>query len=511
VANRDLLLGIDVGTYESKGVLCTSDGQVVAHAAVGHELSIPHPGWAEHDAEGVWWRDFVFLCRELLASPGASTGRVAGVGVSAIAPCVLPIDRAGRPLRAGILYGVDTRTKDEIAELEGRFGRETIFSRSGLNLSTHAAGPKILWIKNHEPEIWKNAAVFLTASGYLVFKLTGERVIDIYTAGAYAPLFDGQRNAWDAEMAAPIVPLEKLPRLLWSMQIAGSVTEEAARQTGLPAGTPVVAGTADAAAEALSAGLSQPGDLMLMYGSSQFFLLKMDRLVASRKFWGHAFLEPGSYSVTAGMSTTGSLTRWFRDNFGEAERAIEQTGGRKAYEALADLAAQSPRGARGLVALPYFSGERSPVNDPDARGLVIGMTLAHTRADLYRAFLEGIGYGIRHVIDALREDGVSPARILAVGGGTKNPLWLSIVSDIARIDQYVPDQTYGAAYGGAFMAGVGLGWYTQTSDITSWIHYERLVASDPEAHAFYEDYYQVYRQLYSDNAEAMHRLAQLAH
>jgi xylulokinase len=507
---KELLLGIDIGTYESKGVLSTFDGKVIANASIGHQLSIPHPGWAEHDAESIWWHDFVTLCRQLLAAPGVHASQVSSVGVSAIAPCVLPIDKDGRPLRPAILYGVDTRSKKEIAELEQIFGRETIFTKTGLNLSTHAAGPKILWIRNHEPQVWEETAMILTATGYLVYRLTGEQVVDIYTASAYAPIFNTQDGVWDPDMAKPITPLEKLPRLLWSMEVAGGITPEAAQQTGLAAGTPVIAGTADAASEALSAGLSKPGDLMLMYGSSLFFLLKTDGLIRSNLFWGHAFMEPETYSVTAGMSTSGSLTRWFKDQFGFEERVAEEKEGKNAYEALAKLAAGSPKGARGLVLLPYFSGERSPINDPEARGLIIGLTLAHSRADLFRAILEGVGYGIHHVIDSLRAEGMSPARILAVGGGIKNPLWLNIVSDIAGIDQYVPDQNYGAAYGDAFMAGVGIGLFSHSGEIANWIHYQNIVKAQPEAHTFYEPYYQIYRNLYQDNRESMHLLARLA-
>ncbi|MGD9091814.1 MAG: FGGY-family carbohydrate kinase [Anaerolineales bacterium] len=506
---NELLLGIDIGTYESKGTLATTSGQVVANAAVGHDLSIPHPGWAEHDAEEVWWHDFVTLCRRLLATPEVDASRVAAVGVSAIAPCVLPIDSQGKPLRPGILYGVDTRAHREIANLENLLGREAIFANSGLHLSSQAAGPKIVWIRNQEPQVWGKTDMILTGSGYLVFKLTGERVIDIYTATAYAPMLDIQRRQWKPEMTKPVMPMAMLPRLLWSVDVAGHVTRQASQQTGLVAGTPVIAGTADAAAEALSAGLSHPGDLMLMYGSSLFFIQKTSKLVSTERLWGALFLEPGSYAVAAGMSTSGSLTRWFRDNLAPEERADEAAGGPNAYATLAGLAGQSPRCARGLLLLPYFSGERTPINDPQARGLIMGLTLSHTRADLYRAILEGVGFGIRHNIDAMREEGVPPARILAVGGGTENPLWLQIVSDIAGIEQYVPNQNYGASYGDAFLAGVGVGLFEGTNQVTDWIRYRTVLRPDPIAQEQYEPYYEIYRDLYQQTAESMHRLAEL--
>lgn len=506
---EELLLGIDIGTYESKGTLTTKTGQVMASAAVGHELAIPRPGWAEHDADGVWWQDFVTLCRRLLSAPEVDPSKVLAVGVSAIAPCVLPIDSDGRPLRPGILYGVDTRASREIADLENALGREAIFANSGLHLSSQAAGPKILWIRNNEPEVWEKTSMILTGSGYLVYKLTAEKVIDIYTATAYAPMLDIRRGEWNPEMTRHIMPMGWLPRLIWSVDVAGHVTQEASRQTGLVPGTPVVAGTADAASEALSAGLSHPGDLMLMYGSSLFFIQKTSKLVSTERLWGALFLEPETYAVAAGMSTSGSLTRWFRDHLAPEEQADESAGGPNAYAALAELAEGSPLGARGLVVLPYFSGERTPINDPQARGLIMGLTLSHTRADLYRAILEGVGHGIRHNIDAMREEGVPPKRILAVGGGTKNPLWLQIVSDIAGVEQYVPDQTYGASYGDAFLAGVGIGLFNNTNQATDWVRYRTIIQPDQAAYEQYEAYYQIYRDLYQQTAGSMHRLAEL--
>ncbi|MGQ9683051.1 MAG: FGGY family carbohydrate kinase, partial [Anaerolineae bacterium] len=228
----DYLLGIDIGTYESKGVLVTATGEVVASAAIGHQLSLPQPGWVEHDAEGVWWHDFVRLCRRLLEQSRVDPRRIAGVGASAIAPCVLPMGAAGTPLRPAILYGIDTRATQEVADLERELTPEAIFAVSGLRLSSQAAGPKILWLRRHEPEVWAKTATILTGSGYLAFRLTGERTIDVYTATAYAPLLDLRTAAWSPEMARPVTPLERLPRLAWSGEVIGRVTARAAAVLG---------------------------------------------------------------------------------------------------------------------------------------------------------------------------------------------------------------------------------------------------------------------------------------
>jgi xylulokinase len=358
--------------------------------------------------------------------------------------------------------------------------------------------------------VWAKTHLLLSGAGYLVHRLTGEAVLDIYDAGAYAPLFDVRTCAWNPALAERLAHGERLPRLAWTCAIAGRVTSAAAALTGLAEGTPVITGTADAAAEAISAGLADPGDLMVMYGSSIFFILKTDRLYHSRQFWGTRFLEPDTYAVAGGMSTAGSLTRWFRDNFAGVELAEEAAGGANAYAALAGLAAASPPGARGLVVLPYFAGERTPIFDPEAKGLLIGLTLSHTRGDVYRALLESVGYGIRHNLDAMRAEGMAPARILAVGGGTLNRAWMQMVSDIAGIEQHIPAQQIGAAYGDAFLAGVGVGLFTSTRDAGRWVQVQQIVRPAADAHARYSRYYEIYRQIYLDTAESMHRLSQLA-
>ena len=261
-----------------------------------------------------------------------------------------------------------------------------------------------------------------------------------------------------------------------------------------------------------SAGLAEDGDLMIMYGSSIFFIEKTPHLVSSDRLWPALFLEPGTYAVAAGMSTGGALTRWFRDNLGAPETSAGPAGevtGDAAYAALAELAAGSPPGAAGLVALPYFAGERTPLNDPLARGVFAGLTLTHTRADLYRALLEGVGYGIRHNIETMAEAGVPPRRILAVGGGTRNPLWLQIVSDIAGVEQHVPPRQHGAAYGDAFLAGVGAGVFTGIGQANRWARHEGTVRPDPQTRAHYEPYYRIFRELYESSTDAVHRLAQL--
>jgi xylulokinase len=497
------LLGVDIGTYSSKGVLVSAAGDVAASHVIEHSLSMPRPGWVEHDAEGVWWHDFAGICRAVIDRSGVPPSQIAAVGVSTIAPCVLPVDAEGRPLRPAILYGIDTRASREIEELEAAIGRDALFERHGTRLSSQSTGPKIVWLRKHEPEVWGKTLLILGGAGYIVYKLTGEAVIDVYDAATYAPLFDLSTLKWNPEMAGPIAPLDRLPRVTWTSEIAGRVRAAASRETGLAEGTPVIAGTADAAAEAISAGLVRTGDMMVMYGSSIFFILKTGRIAPSRRFWSGPFLEPGAYAVAGGMSTAGSVLRWFRDQFAREELKVEAEGGESAYAALAALARESPPGAKGLIALPYFAGERTPLHDPAARGVLFGLGLEHTRADVYRALLEGVGHGIRHNLEAMAEEGGAAKRILAVGGGTLNRAWMQIVSDIAGIEQQIPEQRIGAAYGDAFLAGAGVGLFRSTADVGAWVKIGECVRPDPEARRIYDRSYRIYRELYTRTAGLM--------
>lgn len=503
------LLGVDIGSYESKGVITSVEGKVLAYANVSHSIDFPHPGWAQQDADEVWWHDFKIVCRQLLKQSGLDPKEIAAIGVSGMAQCVLPIDKNGTPLMPAILYGIDTRAENEVNDLVQQFGEKAIMEHCGHKLIAQDLGPRLLWIKKNRPEVYSLLDCVLTASSYLVFRLTGEKVIDIYTALDSAPMFDIRQYQYLPEMTGDLIPLDFLPKPVWSTEIVGLVNAEAAAETGLAKGTPVIAGTADAGSEALSAGLANDGDLMIMYGSSTFFILKTDRLMTSETLWGDSFLEKGTYAVAAGMAVGGSLTRWYRDNFGLQELQEEKQGGMNAYEALANQAAHSPVGSNGLVILPYFSGERTPFYDPDARGLICGLTLTHSKSDIYRALLESVGYGIRHNVETMRSAGLNIQRYLAVGGGIKNQLWLQIVSDILGVSQLVPDQSYGACYGDAFMAGVGIGDFSSVSEISHWVTFKKEIIPDPDRHQEYERFYKLFRNLYENTANSMHELASI--
>lgn len=504
-----LLLGIDIGTSSSKGVLCTPEGEILASAVVEHETSFPAPGRAEHDAEAIWWGEFVTICRKLLSGP--FTGEdVGAVGVSAIGPCMVPLDAAGTPLRPAVLYGIDTRATQEIAWLEDECGEEDLFALGGMALTSQAIGPKILWLRNHEPEIFARTAMIHSASDYIVYRLTGEHVLDLHTAAAFNPLFNIETNTWDERYAGHIIDLDRLPRLLGASEIAGEVSAAAAEATGLRPGTPVNAGTIDVAAESVSVGVVDPGDMMLMYGSTMFLLNLVDQPRPDHRLWTGAYSLPDRHVMTGGMATSGLVTRWFRDELAGDERHAEKESGVPAYVALFDGAAEIRPGSDGLVSLPYFSGERTPLHDPDARGMVAGLTLKHTRHHLFRSILEGTGYAARHHLEIMRELGAMPRRIVAVGGGAQSTLWMQIVSDVCGITQLVPERTIGASYGDAFLAGLGAGLIPSVDVVNeSWTRIARTIEPCPERTAIYDDYYTIYRELYEQSKEQVHALARL--
>lgn len=485
-------LGIDIGTFESKGALVDSNGAIVATAAKPHKMIVPRPGWAEHRAEEDWWRDFTFITRTILDETGVEPRDIQAVACSAIGPCMLPVDGAGKPLMNAVLYGVDGRAEKEVASLTERIGEDVLLDRCGNALTSQSVGPKILWLKNNRADIYEKTARILTSTSYLVFKLTGEYVVDHYTAANFSPLYLVDKLDWSTELADNIIEIEKLPRLAWSTEIVGGITPEAARETGLAEGTPVTAGTIDAAAEALSVGVGRPGDMMVMYGSTIFIIALTDARVNDPRLWYAPWLFEGQHASMAGLATSGTLTHWFRDHLAQDLDPDD------AFALLAAEAETSPPGGNGLIFLPYFSGERTPIHDPFAKGCLFGLNLTHTRGDIYRALLEGIANGTNHVIETYRDVGQAPARLLAVGGGTKNRIWCQATSDISGLDQIICEKTMGASYGDAFLAAVAIG-KAEVDDIATW----NPVASTVRAETCetYEKQYRLFRRLYEQTKD----------
>ena len=489
-----MYLGVDIGTFESKGVLVDGAGRIVGQASRPHKMLVPQAGWAEHRAEEDWWGDFVFITKALLADTQVDPKAIKALACSAIGPCLLPMDKDGRPLTNGILYGVDTRASAEIAELNAGVGEDVILARCGNALTSQSVGPKILWLQRNRPEVWTQTAKLVTSTTFLTYRLTGRHVIDHYTAANFSPLYDMEKQDWCFDLA-PLCRPDQLPDLLWSTEIAGHVTAAAAAETGLAAGTPVTCGTIDAGAEAVSVGVTEPGEMMMMYGSTVFIIQIAAKALTDARLWHAPWLFPGQWAAMAGLATSGTLTHWLRDV------VARDLPAETAFATLTEEAMTSPKGAKGLICLPYFSGERTPLHDPLAKGAFFGLNLTHGRGDLYRAALEGIAAATRAVTDTYAEAGSAPRRVLAVGGGTKNSAWMQATSDFTGLPQQVCRVTTGASYGDAWLAARAVG---DVPDIKTWNPVERVVL--PEVVPAYARQYPLFRALYEATKDIAHAL-----
>lgn len=488
-------LGVDIGTSSSKGVLVDAAGAILHSVTRAHEVSRPRTGWVEMDAD-VWWEEFVEISRELIAA--APDAEIAGVGVSGMGPCVLLVDERDEPVRPAVLYGVDTRATAQIARMTAELGADEITRIGGSTLTSQAGGPKIAWVADEEPDAWARARRLFMPASWLARKLTGAYVLDHQSASQVSPLYDIENAQWHAPWWERYAGSIEQPALAWAGDIAGAVTADAASATGIPAGTPVITGTIDAWTEAVSVGAHETGDLMLMYGTTMFMVFTNSVATGGQplrapSMWTTAGAFAGTRNLAGGLSTSGALTAWLKGLTGAD------------YPQLLAEAAESGAGANGLLMLPYFAGERTPIQDPDARGVIAGLTLEHSRGDLYRAALEATALGVRHNVETMRAAGADIRRIVAVGGGTQGQLWLQIVSDVTGLVQEVPQTTIGASYGAAFLAA------TATADtppaIADWNPIAQRIEPDRSLSARYDTLFDRYVRLYEGTRDVVHEIA----
>jgi xylulokinase len=486
----DLLLGIDIGTGSTKGVLVDGSGTVIASETVAHAMQLPRPGWAEVDAEAMWWHEVCAISATLSVQVPVGS-RIAGMCVSGVGPCLVLCDDDLRPLRPAILYGIDTRAAAEIDSLTAEFGAEVIMERAGTQLSSQAVGPKLEWVRRHEPDVFAEATRWYGSNSYIAAKLTGEYVLDHHTASQCDPLYATREFTWNTEWAERICGHLPLPRLVWPSEVIGVVHAAAAAATGVPAGTPVAAGTIDAFSEAFSVGVRQPGDQMLMYGSTMFLVQIIDTYYSDPALWTTAGIDRGTHALAAGTSTAGSLVNW-----------LQATTGGAPFDTLMAEAQAVPPGSEGLLVLPYLAGERTPVFDPAARGVFAGLTLRHGRGHLFRAAYEGISFGVRQILERF-DDAHTGRRTVAVGGGLRSPIWAQTLTDITGRVQQIPEQAIGASYGDALLAAIGIGMVPPETD---WAKIASEISPDPQLRDMYDDLYGTWRELYPATKDLVHRL-----
>lgn len=486
----ELLLGIDIGTGSTKGLLVDGSGAIVAAETVTHSMQLPRPGWAEVDAEALWWREVCDISRTLIAQmPSGST--VAAMCVSGVGPCLVLCDDGLRPLRPAILYGIDTRASVEIDMLTNELGADAIVERAGTVLSSQAVGPKLEWVRRNEPDVFAAARGWYGSNSFIAARLTGEYVMDHHTASQCDPLYLTRHFDWNSEWAQRICRHLPMPRLVWPSEIVGTVHRAAAQATGVPEDTPVVAGTVDAYAEAFSVGVREPGDRMLMYGSTMFLVQVIGAYFTDPALWTTAGVERDTHALAAGTSTAGSLIGW-----------LQSVTGGASFETLTAEADAIPAGSDGLVVLPYFAGERTPVFDPAARGIFAGLTLRHERGHLFRAAYEGISFGVRQILEHF-DNSQEATRTVAVGGGLSDLLWPQIMTDVTGRPQLVPEQAVGASYGDALLAAIGVGLVPPETD---WAVIASELTPNAVDRACYDDLYRTWRELYPATADVVHGL-----
>ena len=500
------VMGIDVGTNETKGVLVDEGCQIITYTAVPHGMDNPAPNVFEQDAEEIWWKDVCRVSRMLLEQSGVEAESVKALGISALGCDCVPVDEKGNALCKAILYGIDCRSHEEIAWLNEYYGEDAakVF---GHAICSSDIAPKILWIKNHLPEVYAKTSKFLTASSFLTAKLTGRYCIDKYLAEDFLPLYDLENNCVNEEGCRLFCRPDQMAEILAATDVAGEITKEASELTGLAVGTKVLTGTGDSGAEAVSTGVFQPGDMMVQLGSTCYFVCLTDKLIQDDRVWSGTFIIPDTYSVCAGTNTAGTLTRWFKEKLYFDKEENEKQGGAPAFQVMAESIRQIPTGSDGLMMLPYFAGERTPLNDPFATGLLIGLDLSHTREHMYKAALEGIAYSIDQHVQLMEDNGIPVKKIMAVGGGTKNEPWLQIIADVVGKPVYTSEVTIGAAYGDALMASLKAGFYESWEELSRVIRPAKTYVPDQEAAAYYQDHKELFAKLYETNKSAMHVLS----
>ena len=446
-----LFLGLDIGTSGVKAILVASSGDVAAAATTPLTLSTPHPGWAEQHPDD-WWEAATRSVRDVRARvPGA---RVAAVGISGQMHSSVFLDRAGTVVRPALLW-CDGRTSDECAEITRRAGGEERLRDWVRNPALEGFTlPKVLWLRNHEPEAYGRVATVLLAKDFIRYRLTGTLASEPSDASGTL-MYDPAGLRWSDEiLRATAVPRALLPDVGGSSEVLGRLTAEAARRTGLAEGTPVVGGGADNACGAAGVGVITPGEAVASWGTSGTMLAPTAQPFVDPGLRAHTFchVAPGIWYVMGVVLSAGGAFAWYREQL-----ARELVGSPGADAELDAEAATVPPGADGVTFLPYLQGERTPHRDASARGAFLGLSLAHTRAHLTRAVLEGIAFALRDSLSILQELGLAPNHLLLTGGGAKSPFIRRLQADVYGVPVSTVNREEGPAYGAALLAAVGAG------------------------------------------------------
>ena len=489
------VLGIDVGTTALKAIALERERGIVAQAELPHELRSLHPGWAEEDSERWWTTTCEAICTLLTVIPAQE---IEAIGVSGMVPAMVMLDASGMPLRPGIQQN-DARAITEVEELRAAVNLDEFLSITGCIPNQQSIDTKWRWLQRHEPEVIERAAHVCGSYDFIVYRLTGHYSLEENWA-AESGLYDVVQHRWHLPYLehAAIAP-SLLPPVHQPIEIVAGVSEEVAKSTGLRAGTPVVAGSADHVAAALASGLTQSGDILLKFGGAGDILYCDARPEPDPHFYFDYHDIPGLTLINGCMASSGSLVKWFSNELagGMAPRVLDS-----------EAQAIAP-GAGGVIVLPYFLGEKTPIFDPAARGVFAGVMLHHTRAHLYRAILEAVCYGFAHHLALLREAGRPVRRVVAADGGSRSALWMQIAADVIDLPVQVVAGEAASALGAAYVAAMGAGMFADWGDIARFISQGPVYHPQSAVVPRYRKGFALYRELYTRLQSYLPELAQL--
>src|SRR5277367_2575907 len=488
------VLGLDVGTTSTIGVLIRPPDQTLALASRPVALRSDHVSWAEQDPEQ-WWANVGEVVRELLRSSSVSPADVAAVGVTGMLPAVVLLDSSWRLLRPSIQQS-DARCGAEVAELRAEIDEKAFLAKAGNGINQQLVAAKLRWIERHEPEVFARIDTVFGSYDFINWRLTGERAVEQNWA-LEAGFVDLATHAIDdALVALAHIPRAALPRKVVSHEILGVVSDQGAAESGLRAGTPVIGGAADHIASALGAGVVSAGDVLLKFGGSVDILTATDRARPDPRLFLDYHLKPGLFVPNGCMATGGSALNWFVRQFAAGEKQAADKAGLSIHQWLDRLAEARPAGSDGLVVTPYFLGEKTPIHDTNARATFDGLTLSHDIGHLWRALLEAYAYAIAHHVEILGEIGYRTERFIVSDGGSASRVWMQIVADVLEQPVQRLAGHPGSCVGVAWTAAIGAGLASDWSAISAFVRPADRIEPRSETVETYRRGYRRYRQIY---------------
>lgn len=485
---KSYLLGIDIGTSACKVAVFDRNGKVLAAENGDYPVYYPREGWAEQNPEE-WWKAVCGAVRRTVAAAGIDAGEIAGVGIDGQSWSAIAVDRGGKVLTNTPIW-MDTRAQSICDRLNEEIGAEEIFKVAGNSLQPSYTTAKILWYRENLPEVYKNIYKILQSNSYIAFKLTGEMTQDV-SQGYGLHCFDMRKGCWDEEMCGRLgIPREFLPEICASDKIIGTVTREAALESGLAEGTPVAAGGLDAACGTLGAGVIHPGETQEQGGQAGGMSICTEEYKADPRLILGFHVVPGQWLLQGGTTGGGGVMRWFEKEFADYERLKKEETGVSSLNQLNEIAEKTAPGCDGLVFLPYMAGERSPIWNPYAKGVFYGLDFSKSKGHMVRACMEGVALSLRHNLSVAEEAGARVKVLRAMGGSANSLLWTQIKADITGKPIVVPASDTATTLGAAILAGVGTGFYRDYEEAVG------LTVSETRRHEPNKDNREIYDRTY---------------